>query len=208
MSFLSSFKIQIKSELPGSTAHEVMSARPVGGLKIKRYSEVEIRESSVLILFYQEAGIWKIPLIQRPTYDGAHGGQVSFPGGRREEADAHGVETALREAEEEIGINRNDVEVIGELTPLVIPVSGHRVQPVVGLHRDIPNFIPEEREVEEVFSIHVNDLLNDEFVKHKQYDIRGVSLHTPFFDIQNKFIWGATAMMLNELKVILKKVYN
>src|SRR5690348_4743904 len=107
--------------LPGSSVHDLLRAKPIGQLLPKFEHKLPPKLGSVLILLYEDHGVVKFPLIKRPTYTGAHSGQVSLPGGKVE-AGEDVVDAALREAQEEIGVNRNDIEVIGRLSDFnVIP---------------------------------------------------------------------------------------
>jgi 8-oxo-dGTP pyrophosphatase MutT (NUDIX family) len=115
--FIDKLKIRLQQPLPGQTAHNVMASE--SRLKLKMPSPNErTRESAVLILFYPTENQIFIPLILRPQYDGVHGGQMAFPGGRAEKEDESLIRTALREAQEEIGVRVSDVKVLGELTKL------------------------------------------------------------------------------------------
>ena len=108
----------------------------------------DAKKSAVLVLFYLKEGELFLALMQRPTYDGKHSGQISFPGGKHEKSDKNSVETALREANEEVGIISNDVEVVGQLSNVYIPVSQFIVTPVVGVINYLPNFKLDNHEVE------------------------------------------------------------
>ncbi len=162
------------------------------------------RESAVLILFYPKDNETHIVLMQRPKYNGTHSGQVALPGGKVEESDKDVVHTALREANEEVGIIMEDVVVIGQLTEIYIPVSNFKVAPVVGAVDYYPDFVIDEREVEELIELKLSDLTGVKVLmetKIKFSDNR--ILKTPCFNFNDKIVWGATAIMLNELRWIL-----
>jgi len=174
--FIDKLKIRLQQPLPGLTAHSVMASET--RLKLKMPSPNErTRESAVLILFYPSDNQVFIPLILRPQYDGVHGGQMAFPGGRAEKEDEHLERTALREAQEEIGVRVSDITVLGKLTKLFIAHSNFYVQPVVGFMTHKPDFYPDPREVD-----------------------------TPFYEILNTTVWGATAMMVSELLMIIESL--
>ncbi|MDH5380675.1 MAG: CoA pyrophosphatase, partial [Cyclobacteriaceae bacterium] len=116
------------------------------------------------------------------------------------------VHTALREAREEIGINDKDVTILGQLTELFIPVSNYIVYPVLGYMNYQPKLIPEEREVKQVLEVNLSHLLEAERIKRKKIEIRGYTIDTPYFDLENQFVWGATAMILSELKELIGEV--
>src|SRR5258706_1812497 len=121
-------KDRLKLPLPGSAAHEPMRATPVGLIKPKFEHKTPPKPGSVLILLYEEAGEIKFPLTKRPDYLGAHGGQVSLPGGKKEK-DETVFETALREGEEEIGIQSSRVQVIGRLSDFFVIPSNFMIAP-------------------------------------------------------------------------------
>lgn len=161
------------------------------------------RKSAILILFYPYQGEIYLPLILRPQYDGVHAGQMAFPGGRMERTDENLIRTALREAQEEIGIRVTDVRVLGQLTELFIPPSNFFVQPVIGVMNHRPDFYPDPREVEQVVEVPLETLLDETIVGDTQIDVRGVLIDAPFFQIQNHKVWGATAMMISELLAVI-----
>jgi len=197
--------IRLKEELPGKNAHESMMATAVTGKRLNFRPRGEPKMGAVLILFFERADQLYFVLTQRPDYEGTHGGQVSFPGGRREESDFDLVETALRETEEEIGVNKNLITVVGKLSEYYVAASNHLVLPVVGYMKDVPVYKPDAYEVAEVFSVPLFDLLNPEKVKITELTVGKdqFKLRAPYFDFHNKVVWGATAGMLSELKAIL-----
>lgn len=188
--------------LPGFTAQKKM-AHAIRQTNIPVADSA--RKAAVLILLYEKFEEWYFPLIQRTTNEkDKHSGQVSLPGGKFENADRTLATTALREAEEELGINSNDVELIGQLTELYIPVSNFLVQPYIGYLSYEPSFTPEVSEVSEIIEAPFVIFQNDNSVQHKDMFFQsGYSIkQVPYFDIQNKVVWGATAMILSELREI------
>lgn len=183
--------------LPGVDAQRRMSpsVRFTGN---KQFDRGRARLSSVLILLYQKDGEWHIPLIQRPKYDGAHSGQVSFPGGKQEQGDASYLDTALRETEEEIGISRDGLMFISQLSSLYIPNSNFVVYPQVCITDNKPVFNPDLREVETVIEVPVRQLLSPDTIHRFIRSINGVIVDAPFYKVDNYVIWGATAMILSE----------
>jgi len=156
-----------------------------------------------LILFYPHKGSIYLPLILRPQYDGVHAGQMAFPGGRMERTDENLIRTALREAQEEIGIRVTDVTVLGHLTEIFIPPSNFYVLPVIGTMPYSPDFYPDPREVEEVVEVPLDTLLDETIVGDTQIDVRGITIDAPFYQIHNQRVWGATAMMIAELLTVI-----
>src|SRR5579859_6428282 len=132
--------------LPGSAAHEPLRAIPTGPVRPKFEHKLPPKPGSVLILFYEDNGVIKFPLTKRPDYNGTHAGQVSLPGGKAEHQEDF-VQTALREAEEEIGVARKEVKVVGRLTDFFVIPSNFIITPVVGYLNFTPKYIPQESEV-------------------------------------------------------------
>ena len=134
-----------------------------------------------------------------------HSGQIALPGGGMEKIDEDLVKTALRETEEEIGVNTSDVNIIGILSELYIPASNYKVLPVVGYCSEKPDFVPDEREVEEVIPSNLQDLVTSNVGEIVDILIsEKYSLKAPHFKSSDHVVWGATAMMLAELQTILK----
>ena len=203
--FIEKITRRLQEPLPGQTAHDKMASE--GRLKFKMPSPNErTRESAVLILFYPSENQIFIPLILRPQYDGVHGGQMAFPGGRVEKEDENLIRTAMREAQEEIGVRLTDIEVIGQLTKLFIPPSNFNVQPVIGYMNHKPDFYPDAREVDKVIEITLEEIINPKIIGRKILNIRGVQIDAPFYQIQEHTVWGATAMMISELLTIIDEL--
>ncbi len=189
--------------LPGEEAHYQMRARQTSGEFINFKDQANRRYGAVMILLYRKDRDWYFPVIKRPEYDGVHGGQISLPGGKVEEGDGDLFNTALRETREEIGINGDDVRIVGKMTSFYVGASNYEVLPVIG-HLDYPpSFDPDPEEVAEVIEIPLTDLLSPAVKSEKEIEVRGFRLIAPYFDIKSQFIWGATAMMLNELKTLI-----
>lgn len=158
-----------------------------------------------MILLYPDEGEIKFPLTKRPEYLGAHSGQVSLPGGKAEPGETP-IETALREAEEEIGIRPDNLEVIGTLSEFFVIPSNFKVTPVIAVQRNRPLFIPDPVEVVRVLEGTISRLLRDDAVSVKEITAARVyRLNAPHFVMEDEIVWGATAMMLNELRTILMR---
>ncbi|GAB3557165.1 NUDIX hydrolase [Spirosoma fluminis] len=200
-SFTEQLRQRLQKPLPGETAHAKMASAARYRLGIKPNERT--RRSAVLICFYPYQDSILLPLILRPQYDGVHAGQMAFPGGRMERIDENLTRTALREAQEEVGIRVTDVKVLGLLTELFIPPSNFYVQPVVGMLPYRPDFYPDPREVEAVVEVPLDTLLDETIVGDSQIEVRGVLVDAPYYQIQGYRVWGATAMMISELLMVM-----
>ncbi|MBT8310455.1 MAG: CoA pyrophosphatase, partial [Flavobacteriaceae bacterium] len=146
-----------------------------------------------------------IVLILRKAYKGVHSAQISFPGGRVEDTDTSLKETALRETHEEVGIPAKRVKIIKELTNVYIPPSNYFVQPYLGIMPSTPELIKEEKEVEEIIQVRMQDVFNEEYIITKRVSTSyKIDVEVPAFQLNGHVVWGATAMMLSEIKDILK----
>ncbi|HSH50364.1 MAG TPA: CoA pyrophosphatase, partial [Bacteroidales bacterium] len=156
--FFNQLKEEFKKELPGEMAQNKMAP------KIRRHFKTfsKRRNAGILILLFAKNNQLYTVCIKRTEYNGAHSGQISFPGGKFEPGDQTLEQTALRESKEEIGIDPEKVSVLGKLTPLYIPVSNFYVLPFVGFYASAPKFNREPDEVEKIIEIPLSDLLNTE----------------------------------------------
>ncbi len=170
-------------------------------------TEEDAIQSAVLILLYEENGVICFTLTERTQTVEHHRGQISLPGGARE-ADEKLSSTAIRETQEEIGIYADDVDIIGALSPLFVPVTGFIINPFVGIIN--ANFEPQPapEEVETVISVHVNELLNDDNELQEKRNLRGYDVNIPYFLLSGHKVWGATAMILSEFKTVLKEAMD
>ena len=203
--FANDLKLEIEKGLPGK---EVQWALASSDRLVRDFPGTPRADSSyaaVLILLYKHHKKTNTVFIQRPAYDGVHGGQISFPGGKSEKNDADIISTALREAEEETGIISQNVEIVGTLTPLFIPVSNIVVTPVVGWTKERPDFKPDPGEVLFVIEADMESFLDYSIVKTRPMEIRGENIVVRYFDYKGHVIWGATAMILHEMLTIINK---
>ena len=199
--FFENLKIELKKDLPGIKAQIKMAPSVRSHFK----TDKESTKAGVLLLLYPKENDLYIAFIQRTEYNGPHSGQISFPGGKKEKSDKNIIETALRESQEEVGINPEHVEVIGELTPLHIPISNFIVYPVVGIYNSTPKFKIDPTEVERIIEIKINDFKNPENCNSKEFKYGDLSFTAPIYNPNNITIWGATAMILCEFLDILRK---
>jgi len=206
--FFDFLKTTLKKPLPGQRAQAIMMPSLSDHSRFSLEAKKDARPGGVMILFYQDHGELCFPLIQRPDYDGVHAKQMSFPGGKKDPQDSDLIATALRETEEEVGVKKHNIEVVGLLTELYIIASNFNVLPVIGFAKNAPSFMADEHEVDAIISIRVKDLLDDKLHQEKPMTImHGITINAPYFDLSNKVVWGATAMILSELKTIIKPFF-
>ena len=160
--------------------------------------EDEPSRAAVMALLYPSGEEVHLILIKRNEYDGPHSGQVSFPGGAWEEHDGTLENTAIRETCEELGICE-DIEILGKLTPLYIPVSNFEVAPFLGWLPGRPQYRPDGSEVQYVIEVSLEELLNPDNCRSERMYRHDRSIEAPFYLAGKEKIWGATAMMLSEI---------
>ena len=192
--------------LPGKKAQFMMAPME----RVKELSDLDIeklkpRKAGVMILFYpDQEGMTRMILILRKTYKGVHSNQVGFPGGKVEKGDTDMLDTALRETEEEIGISRDKITVVREVTRCYIPPSNFSVFPFIGYSTGPLNFTPQESEVEGLIEVALEDFLSDNAVISKKMSTSYMDdIDVPAFLLNNYVVWGATAMILSEVKDLL-----
>ena len=199
---------ELAKPLPGLKAQLRMA--PKGRLASKYLQPMHgnARHSSVLILLYpDERKRLHFPLILRTEYDGAHSGQVALPGGKREESDADNRFTALREAQEELGIDPAQVEILGELTELYVWASNYMVYPVVGYSSVRPHFVANAEEVAGFIETNLARLLHKPEIRTMDMDFNeGLRIQAPYYPVAGKVVWGATAMILGELLEVAERI--
>lgn len=163
------------------------------------------RKAAVLALFYPNKNDeTTLLLTKRASYKGTHSAQISFPGGKTEKSDKNLQETALREAFEEVGVMPKSTEIIRELTDVYIPPSNFLATPFIAYSIQRPNFI-KNHEVAEIIEISLHDLLNDNHLTTVNLSTSYMkNIDVPCFKINNHIIWGATGMILSEIKELLK----
>lgn len=198
-------KHRLAEPLPGPTAQAKMAPAYRSDPSLLSIEGKRCREAGVLVLLYPEetSGQPLLVLTERHQDLDDHGGQISFPGGQRETGEALQT-TALREAQEEIALDPEDVQVLGQLTPLYIPPSRFCVHPFVGTMRTVPSLQPTDAEVAALLHVPLAALLAPSALKRESWTLRGAPAEVPFFDVEGcPPIWGATAMMLAELLAVV-----
>ena len=168
------------------------------------------RKSAVMALFYPNAeGETNFVLILRKTYSGVHSNQVGFPGGKSEPEDINYETTALRETEEEVGVDLNTIKVIREITATYIPPSNFLVQPFIGIVQETPAFVAQPSEVETIIEVSLVDFLSEKAVIEKELTNSYMKkIQVPAFYLNEYVVWVATAMMLSEVKDIISKAIS
>jgi len=204
--FFQALKQRLEAPLPGPTAHQKMASSVRSTAGYRTSPNEKTRQSAVLLLLYPYQGELFLPLILRPAYDGVHGGQVALPGGGYEKYDRTLIRTALREAQEEIGIKASDVRVLGQLTQIYIPPSNFQVQPVVGYLPYRPDFFPDIREVADIIEISLALLADKGIVGTKEMLVRNVLIQAPYYGVDTHTVWGATAMILSEFLSVVEEI--
>lgn len=191
----------LNNGLPGFEAQKLMSPS-IRDHALKTSDPNLARDSSVLLLFYIKNGQLHLPFIKRTTGNTNHSGQISLPGGKYEESDANRTITAVRETNEELGVDCKKIKILGFLTELYIPVSNFMVLPVLGYCENRPDFTLNEFEVEKIIEMPVAQLFAENNISEFTFEKNGFTIHAPYFPAFEHKIWGATAMILSELKTI------
>lgn len=165
------------------------------------------KQSAVLALFYPDSNNeTKLILILRKKYNGVHSAQVGFPGGKVEDDDESLKYTALRETQEEIGVPMQKIEILKALTQVYIPPSNFYVQPFLGYTKSKPKFVKEESEVESLIEVALTHFLDENNIITKTVSTSyKLNVEVPAFQLNGHVVWGATAMMLSEIKDLLKQ---
>ncbi len=186
---------------PGLRAQLGMSPRPRASITIN----TPARAGGVLLLLYPRDGRLHLVLTRRAEHLPSHKGQISLPGGARDPGESF-EETALREAHEELDVDRAGIQVLGQLTPLYISPSNYCIRPVVGYAPSRPAFRPDPAEVAEVLEVPLADLLDPSTVQEEDWNLRGLQVRVPFFAVKEHKVWGATAMVLAEFVELVRSV--
>jgi 8-oxo-dGTP pyrophosphatase MutT (NUDIX family) len=203
--FAEKLRVEISKGLPGTEVQWALASsdRMIRGFP--RTPRDDSKAAAVMILLYPKNDLLHTVFIQRPDYDGVHGGQISFPGGKKEKSDIDLIYTAKRETSEEIGVKGSEINIISNLTPLYIPVSNILVTPVVGWMEKTPLFKHQEAEVVFIIEADIKTLINPSIIKIKPFEIRGEMIDIKYYAYNDHTIWGATAMILHELFTIIRR---
>lgn len=195
-------------ELPATHAHAKMVPPNRAELIRKTdFSKITPKKAAVMMLFYPKGFQTHLALILRTSYNGVHSSQIAFPGGKVESYDFDLKQTALRETHEEIGVHPNSINVIRAFTEVYIPPSNYMVYPFLGYSHDELEFVLQEDEVAGMVEFPLADFLEDSILTTRPIKTSYAdTIDVPGFQVNEHFIWGATAMMLSELKETLKMI--
>ena len=165
------------------------------------------KKAAVLALFYpNKLGKTNFLLTLRASYKGTHSAQISFPGGKFDKTDHNLIETALRETKEEVGIIVNKTTIFKQLTEVYIPPSNFIVTPFLSYIDTAPNF-KKNYEVETLIHVSLSQFLNDIEISEVTLSTSyAKNINVPCYKLNNYTVWGATAMMLSEMKELLQKL--
>lgn len=194
-------------ELPGLDAQLRLSPPYRQSYDLEEVKKTNPRIAAVLIVLYEnDEGDIEFPVILRHTYEGVHSNQYSLPGGSFEPEDIDLAYTALRETVEELGVDEDNLEIIGQLTELYIPPSNFLVYPYIAIHHGTPEFMPDEMEVAEIVPIDLEAFMAASPITFER-DFSGNIVEIPAYQLgEDEFIWGATAMILSEFGTLIEKL--
>jgi len=195
-----------KEKLLASDAHAKMAPlERISFLEEANYQEKNPKLAAVLMLLYPKNEITHLALIVRNSYPGVHSSQIGFPGGKVEESDSNLEQTALRETHEEVGISPDKIEIIKPFSQIYIPPSNFLVAPFMGISHQELTFIPDLDEVKRVLEFPLEAFLDDNTITNvKMTTSYATDIEVPAFMVEKYVVWGATAMMMSELKEAIK----
>lgn len=208
--FLNKIDAVIKQPLFALDAHLKMA--PIERVQYLQNYDFSIhnpKASAVLSLFYPKNNRAHLLLIIRSSYPGVHSSQIAFPGGKKEREDIDLKDTALRETNEEVGISSDEIMIVKQWSDLYIPPSNFMVSSFMGLMEKTPDFMLQPDEVSGIIELPVADLINDALVQNVRMTTSYADdILVPAFVIEEHIVWGATAMILSEIKETLKNAFK
>ena len=197
-------KERLKKPLPGNEAHLTTRIKTKSEVTFPNTQETA-RPAAVLILLFPFEDEIQFFLTKRTEDVEHHKGQISLPGGIRENDESLN-ETALRETKEEVGIDSTKIIISGGLTPFFIPVTGYIVHPFIGWCKEKPSTKIHDVEVNQLFSVSITELMDEKILQTEQWNIRGYDAIVPYYNFGKCKVWGATAAILSEFKSILEDI--
>lgn len=199
--FIDSLKRRLEGLQSLSTAPNPIIGYPRPSATEARIMDPPARESAVLFPLFRRQGIWHTLFIRRPSGKGVHSGQLSFPGGKLEPGEDH-LAAALRETNEEIGVNTASWQTVGTLSTLYIPPSHFVVSPFIAFSDEELDFLPNPDEVGDLIEHPVESFLQPDLVKRREMFVARYnrSFDSGYFDVQGHVLWGATAIMVQEFR--------
>ncbi|HCC70849.1 MAG TPA: CoA pyrophosphatase [Bacteroidales bacterium] len=203
--FTGKLKASLAKPLPGTDIQWEMASSDRMMKNFPRHKRNDSKLAAIIILLYPVNDKLHTIFIQRPVYEGVHSGQISFPGGKMERSDRNLEKTALRETCEEIGLCDEKLNILGVLTPLYIPVSNIEVSPFVAYHPERPSINHNSNEVVNIIEAPLKYFMNEDIVKEEYMTVRKEQINMKYYDYQGYVIWGATAMIIHELLVLLER---
>jgi len=191
--------------LPGQDAQYIMAGENIRHKKIDLSALSNYKKSAVCLLFYEHDNDVYFALMKRPGTHQYHASQIALPGGSCDGDETY-EQTAIRELHEETGVAITEENIIGRLTPLYIPISNFYIQPIVACINCKPLFEPSKDEVEELIEYKLSGILDESIVSETTVNLTsGLKIKAPYFNVQGNVLWGATAMLLSEVKQLLKE---
>jgi 8-oxo-dGTP pyrophosphatase MutT (NUDIX family) len=195
--------------LPGEAAHfEMAPALRIAELKALAKPPSTYKKAGVMALLYPGSDqLARLLFILRNAYPGVHASQIGFPGGQEESHDQDLLQTALRETEEEVGVPASSIKPIRALSKVYIPPSNFEVSPFIGLCTETPAFKKQDSEVADLIEVPLTDVLDDARRTQRRLTTSYArDIEVPAFLFEGHIVWGATAMMLNEIKTLLRHI--
>ncbi len=199
----------IEGGLPGWEAQSLMVPPGRKEAALSRLSEPDPPRSAAVLAVIRQVleREYRLVFIKRPDYEGTHGGQISFPGGKAEQGDLSLQDVAIRETFEEIGVSAKSFRIMGRLSPVYIPPSHFWVEPFLAFASDHLVYSPDAREVDYILEIPLKRIVSPDSVVFSDFNTAyGRMKNYPCFCFGNQVVWGATAMITAEIKALLAKL--
>lgn len=197
---------RLSEKLPGQKAHLLTKVKTKSLITFPNRPQNALPAAVLILLFPKQKDIHFFLTIRSSEVE-HHKGQISLPGGAWEKGEPL-VQTALRETKEEIGVNPDEIKILGSLTSFFAPVTGFMIHPYVGWADKEPATQINELEVKSIFTATIDELLSEKTFQSEQWMIRGNDATVPFFNFNGNRVWGVTATILSEFKFVLKDLID